>query len=664
MTTLTNTYYQGDTASVYYISRDIDASPIENVTVSFTLYDSLGNISYLSGNLTTNSYGTLSPLPSFDIPSDSPLGTYTLRSHSTYYDSVANETLETEVNHTFEVYSRTVTVTGIFADIETAVVWYPPLPGYPTPIIKFGILVYNGEGEPVDPDYINLTIYKPDDNLCFSTTMSSMTKQATGFYIEDRSFICADSITPTGMYLAVVNVTQGSFNTMKLKAFRVAQGGPYDVRIQLLETEVEQGGVLDYVMIIENKGELRQDVHVSYWYSRAGSSVRYGNWSEYVLTPPLTNESFTRSMNIGSSQTMGSYLLFAEVAYDSAQPSLIVNSTFSIVGAVSPPTTIITYGEGVSPYVTGAAPTPTAPLVAGLMISRYNNNISLARDVTILESIVVNNTGQTSLNNVSLFLVGVPVSWYNITPVSYRTLAEGSSTVFVITMRAPRNADVTTYRASLIATSGVVSDTKNIEVSVFRSLEDLLKDDLRKIRKELQDLEVDTRVAEIENKDTTNVELLIDEIHAQIELAEDYLEEGDLEQASSNIANAKNLLEKAKDMLDRLEVIKVRGFMLPLWAIILILVGIAIAVFLVLYFKRKKVQKMLRPWIVPFGKLTDAVKLKKAPEEDMAKEKEKIERMLKVLEKEREEGIISVGAYREMKKSLEKKLESVKKKIK
>ena len=73
-------------------------------------------------------------------------------------------------------------------------------------------------------------------------------------------------------------------------------------------------------------------------------------------------------------------------------------------------------------------------------------------------------------------------------------------------------------------------------------------------------------------------------------------------------------------------------------------------------------KKLVRPWVIPFGKLADSVKGKKTPEKDIEKEKERIERMINVLEKERKEGIISASAYREMKKSLERKLKEVNKK--
>jgi len=664
-TTLTNVYYQGDTATIYYIARDIDRNGVINVTTSFIVYDSQGNITYISSNFTTNGYGTIYPAPIFGLTSDAPLGDYTLNSQSSYYDSITNKTLEVQKNYTFEVYSRTVTVTGIFADLETAVVWYPPLPGYPTPIIRFGILIYNGEGAPVDPDYMNLSLYKPDGHLCFSDTMANMDKEATGYYTYQRSFICTDLITPTGMYLAVLNATQTSFETLKLKAFRVAQGGPYDIRLNLLENEVEQGDVLDYVIVIENKGEVTQDVFVEYWISPIGQNRTDAYWSEWVLTPALTDQSFTRTLEIPLGQPIGNHLMWARVSYDATQPSLVVNSSFTVLTRVSPPTTRPPSYPPYPYYPTGAvpAPRPTEEIQAGIMITKYKRNISLARDVTIIESVVVNNTGQIDLNNVSLFIIGVPTTWFNITPQVYKTLPEGESTVFVITFRAPKNAEATTFDASLLATSGVVSDEKVVKITVFKSLEELLREELRRLKIELQELEVDTKVAKIEDKDTSNVELLIEEIKLQLSLAEDNIERGNLEEASSNLGNARNLLEKAKDLLDKLEIMKVRIF-LPLWIIIAIIITLALIVFVIVFLRRAKAKKKLRPWIIPFGKVADSVKGKKITKEDLLREKERIERMLNILEREKEEGIISVAAHKEMRKSLESKLEKLEKKLK
>jgi uncharacterized membrane protein len=667
VSTFSDKYYQGDTGSIYYVVRNITNNPVPNVTVNFTIQSSQGNITYLSPNLQTNSDGTLNPLPSFSVYSDAPLGNYTLISFSKYFDSVVNKSLEIQKNYTFQVLSRTVSVTGLFADLETAVVWYPPVAGYPTPEIKFGILTYNGEGKPVDPDFMNLTVYRPDGFLYFSDTMPNMKKQLTGYYTYERAML---SDTPTGMYLAVVNATQDQFQTLKLKAFRVAKGGPYDVRLNLFENEITQGDYLDFEIIIENKGEVSQDVYVEYWVSSENKSYYYA--SEAVLTPALANQSFTRSAYIYPNQELGTYLLNVKVSYDSSQPPILVNSTFIVVAKVipTPPPTYPTYPTypyvPITPYLpipTGAipTPTPTEKMLASILISRYNSNISLAREFTKMESVVVDNTGQTDLNNVSLWLLGIPTNWFNITPEIYRNLAKKNSTVFVITFNIPRNAILGDYRATLIATSGIVSDQRTVKITIFESVEELLKEEIKKLKEDLQNLQVDTKVAEREGKDVSNILTIIDEIKSQINLAEENLENRKTEDALANVANAKNLIDKAIDLLNQLEIMKIRGVVPPSWVIFIIVILIAIVSLYVLS-KKKKVP-VLRPWTIPLGKIVDVVKGKKVSREEIIKEREKLLRMLEVLEKEKDEKIISIGAYMEMKRNIEKKLSKIEEKI-
>jgi phosphopantothenate synthetase len=59
-----------------------------------------------------------------------------------------------------------------------------------------------------------------------------------------------------------------------------------------------------------------------------------------------------------------------------------------------------------------------------------------------------------------------------------------------------------------------------------------------------------------------------------------------------------------------------------------------------------------------------AKKVEVEVKQDLIREKEKLLRMLEVLEKERSEGIISLAAYTEMKKSIEERLEKIEKKLK
>jgi len=658
-TTLADKYFQGDSGSIFYLVRNNSGYGIPNVATNFTIMNSQQNITYVSSNFSTNFDGTITPMPTFSTSSDSSVGNYSLLSSSFYFDSIANKTFQIQKNSTFQVLSRTVTVTGLFADMETAVVWYP------VNNMTFGILVYNGEGRPVDPTSMNLTVYDPVNSLYLTVNMSQMTKQAVGYYSYAKA-MGAD--TPSGMFLAVLNVGQGDFQTMKLKAFRVAHGGPYDVLITLLKNEVPQGGYLDFVLNIENKGEVSQDVTVQYWVSSLNNTY-FKSASESRETLALSNQSFTMNVPIYSTQPLGNYFLNVRVTYDPVQSPILVNSSFIVVSPVNVTTGTTTFvtvpysisGAAVAGTVTATSPTPEK--LPKISISSYNSNISLARGFSGIESIVVNNTGDFDLHNVSLMVVGIPTDWFSITPDIYRTLQKGNSTIFIINFNIPKNVSAGSYGATLVASSAETLDQKKVTLTVFESLEELLKQELQKLKDDFQELQVDTKVAEREGKDVSAISIFINEIKTQIDSAEENLANHKATDALNNVSNARNLILKARDLLNKLSIAKVQAFVLPLWSIFVILIIVIAAVVSVFLWKKKKVPT-LRPWIVSLGKSIDLIRKKKTvSQEDIQNERQKLLRMLEVLEKEKDEKIISLSAYKEMKKTIEKKLASIEGKI-
>ncbi|HLC58893.1 MAG TPA: NEW3 domain-containing protein, partial [archaeon] len=207
--TLTNSYYQGDTGSIYYRVTNLTGTPQENITANFTIRNPQGNMTYLSGNFLTNSDGNILPLPTFSLSDDTLVGNYTLTTYTSIFDSLANTSIAKQTNYTFQVLSKTITVSGLFADIETAVVWYP------NNVMKLSMLVYNGEGKPVDPTSATLIVYDPAGNVYFSVVLNQLTKVSVGYYTYNFAM---PSTTANGMYLAQANVTQDTFNTLKLKA--------------------------------------------------------------------------------------------------------------------------------------------------------------------------------------------------------------------------------------------------------------------------------------------------------------------------------------------------------------------------------------------------------------------------------------------------------------
>ncbi len=658
VSTLSDKYYQGDSGSIYYSVKDANDQPLPNVNVTFSIENSNKNITF-QATYTSNQDGMIYPLPSFSLPSDSPLGTYNLISDSEYVDAESQTVSRVQKNSSFQVLSRTVTVTGLFADIETAVVWYPEN------IMKFGILVYNGEGRPVDPTSMNLTVYDPAGNLYFSASLSQMTKQATGLYLYSYAM---PANTPSGMFLAVVNATQGEFNTLKLKAFRVARGGPYDLWLELFEYEVRQGDYLDFLMTVENKGEVSQDVYLEWWVSSENDT--YFSGSGWAYTPALSNQTITQQAYIFTTQPLGTYDLNVRMTYDTVQPPLTAKATFVVLPKELLPPNItypnITYPVYVPSYptVTPAPvpiPTPAAVLPADISIISYNSNISLVRGMKKTESVIVKNTGISDLKNISIFLFGIPTSWFTIVPDSVSILPPDNTTVFLINFDVPKNALPGEYKVTLTAFSGVVSDSKPVVVTVYESLEELLKKEIEKLKEDAKVLEREISIAEKEGKNVTGVLSYLDEINKQIAQAEENLANNKTEDAIANVATAKTLIEKARDLLFKLQPPTVeRVFLIPFWLIWLIPIIIACIIVALLIRKKGVPSIKIKPVLPMPVKKVEEVEVK----QDLIKEKEKLLRMLEVLEKERKEGIISLAAYTEMKKSIEEKLEKIEKKLK
>jgi uncharacterized membrane protein len=659
MSTLSGSYYQGDTGSIFYVVRDVNNTGVSNVNVTFTVKDPNQNVSY-SAKFTSDEEGTISPLPSFFIASDAPVGVYTLISNSTFFDDVVNKTVKIVKNTTFQVLSRAISVVGLFADLETAVVWYPDN------VMRFGILVYNGEGKPTDPTSMNLTVYDPAENLYFSASMQQMTKETTGFYTYKYAMPAS---TASGMYLAVLNATQDEFQTMKLKSFRVAHGGPYDLFLQLFEHEVQQGDYLDFAIIIENKGEVSQDVYLEWWVSSGNDTYYYE--SGWVYTPSLSNQTITKQAYIFSDQALGTYTLNVRMTYDNVQPPISANTTFTVLASelippnITYPPVTVSYPSAPTYTPPALAPMPkvTERIAADISIIRYTHNITLARGSKKIESVVVKNTGEVDLNNVSIFILGIPTSWFNITPGTYKTLQPDSSSIFLIEFNIPENVEVGEYVVNITVFSGVIADQKYVTITIFRSLEELMRDEIMKLRRDLQTLEEDMEEVKREGKDVSGVLLFIDEIKTQISLAEENLKKNNTDDALTNVETAKNLMNRAKTLLTQIEFMKVeRVFAIPLWILLLVVIVATSFSVLLVFLNRRKGFPTIRPYIVPLGRVAEKAKEKKTKEE-LIKEREKLLRMLEVLEKEKKEGLISKVAYREMKENIQSKLAKINKKL-
>jgi len=647
-------YYQGSTGSIYYTLTDVLGNGLPDANVTITLKDPLGNLVY-TDIFVTGSTGQILPIPTFTLTNDANTGFYNLTADMVFYDSVFNETLVYYDNMSFNLQAgSTGGGGGLTADVDTAVVWYPDN------IMRFE-LWFSYAGNVTEPDNITLLVYNPADQLYINITKEDLNNTSAGLYHYKYAMPIN---TASGYYRAVLTATKDGFVSQKVKPFRVAKGGPYDVRVMIIPPyEVPLMDYVNFEIYIENMGEVTQDVYLDYWVS-SGNETYYYN-SEAVLTPVGVNVTILRNAYIFSNQILGLTTLTVKATYDNVQAPIISTDTFNVIDEsfVIPPPPVI------PPYTPPASRRPTNPddsdvypseeLVGEIFeidIENYNHEINIVRGWTDISGVRVKNTGVDVLHNITLQLSGIASSWFKITPDIYEEMPSENSTLFIIELIIPGDALPGIYPFTLTATSKESSIDKTGRIVIFTSIEDLIKEDIMNLKIELDKLEADARFSERIGKNISSIWDLFDQVKSQLVLAEDNLNKKSFDEALQNIQIVSGLLKRIRTILeysskfidvDDSESIWIMG----LKALIVLFIIASISVWWMRNHQKLKLKPLNYYLKKPLNKLDIDEKKR-----DFAERKIKTERVLKLLEIEFEEGIIGSNAYDELKKLNEGKL--------
>ncbi len=650
LSTGASTYYQGREGFVNFVARDNNSIPLQNANVTFTIWNPNALVIYNS-TFQTDQSGSIFPLPIFTITSDATLGVYNLSAFCSYNDTTVNHVINETKNTSFEVlYSSGFE--GLFADLETDVVWYP------NSIMNFSVMVYDASGMPVDPDSINLTVYDPANNIYltvrFNATNTSQ-RRTTGWYTYSHAMGVG---TATGVYFGVVNVSKGSMKTMRVKAFKVSAGGPYDVEVTPLEDEVYLQDFFDFEILIKNMGEVGQDVDVEYWVASADNRTwYYKNFTVYVDS--FENKTLIKSAYIYASQSLGTHVINVKVTYDLIQSPITSSATFEVVQR--PP---------VTPPAPGPPPAPPTeiPPAYSLLISEYPHDVNIVRGWELFYTVKVNNTGEGALTNVSLILIGIPSPWFEIEPNIIENLSVGNTTIFKLTFKIPLNAPTIGYTPELIVSSAEdAGDTKKINLTIFKSQYELIKNEIKKLEDEYDALEKETALAERYGKNVTRVLSILESIRTHIEQAEANLKNESYTLALENTEAAWDLIERAKNELAAIEpyIVVIREEGLPLWQIIIMVAVLIVSAFTLFFFWKRKIYTRLElkehlMRMRDIAKLIRREHVMRKPE--LQAERDKILKVIELLNRERKEGVITEKTYKELIKRNKEKLRDIEKK--
>ncbi len=516
--------------------------------------------------------------------------------------------------------------------------------------LRVSALVYDAQNPVfgIDPDEITIMFYRTSEQFglsyWFNVTKNSMTRNSKGFYSYSRNI---NSSILEGNYLAIMNVSYNSLQKSDITAFRIASAGPFDVSVRSLKSTVSPGEDLTFEINITNAGATDDfDANVTYWIDdgsnyRSSSSVRV-----FAGTTTILGKIF----NILYDEPGGVHVLRVSVAYSSITSPATAETTFTVTEAVTTTTSPAAGG--------GVTPTTIAKEITKIDIIDYPKEVEVERGWMKYANLKVNNTGSTVLNNIKLSIEGVPSDWLEITPEQIKYLMHDAYENFSLRLAVPVTAKPGNYPINLTVTSKATTSVSSI-IRVFSSNAELILFNLETIRNRLSELENATLKAERAGRNVTAIMNMLYEIKDMIRIAEKYTVMNDYDTALAMIRTIKDMLDRAGTELEISQIIVSRPLETSYLLLIIIIIVILIVVIYWLNKRMKLFEKSMKQYIFETKRLVVGRKTVA----ELQKEKDSIEKMLKILKREYDEGLISKNSYEELKNKNEKRLYEIEKKI-
>jgi len=638
---MSDSYYRGETGSIYYRARDASGSPIKGVETILSIKDP-NQIHIFNSSYETDPGGYIVPLPQFIITSDATIGDYNLTSVSSYYDEEGSELVNDTSNYTFSVSEKVGMLTlDLQAPFEVAT----------GEDLQVSATVTDGTKN-IDVDSAVASLFDPVDNQIL--TDSPMTRVDIGKYVRNYTTSASSN---QGNWKWTVTIVNGTNNISK-DIFERLIGGPLDVRdITIVDNTIPD---LEISVVVENTGEATFDVYVEWNLTRTDTGEMLDAGLDTVRIDG--NSEVTHTIYPNNIDYVGEVKITFIAFYSGTEKAGAYDIFNTQVGV-----TTTTVGPGPGPPGPPAPPTePVTPGpigVANIEIVEYPQEIAVERGWVKYPSVIVNNTGELSLRDVVLSITGIPSSWFTIEPVKVGLLPVGDSAIFNIKLEVPISAEATEYYGMIKVDSSQASDERMFVLMVFESREELLDYEIKKLKKEIQDFELEVERAKEDGKDVSEVERLLEEAKNQVSFAEDYLLRKMYDDCLESVFVARSLLDRAKYALSVAPYIE--RVLLPMWLMVILIV-LAVAVVVVFIWLKKfkiDISRIVRPSMKEVKEVAAEVKEKQPEREALEAERDKIKRMLRLLKSELNEGIISKKAYNELNFRNEAKLAEVETKL-
>ncbi|MCD6274588.1 MAG: hypothetical protein J7J15_00985, partial [Candidatus Aenigmarchaeota archaeon] len=308
-----------------------------------------------------------------------------------------------------------------------------------------------------------------------------------------------------------------------------------------IEGEVLRGDKLNFKLLIQNMGEVSQDVSLDYWISK-DDEIYASVYGEAIFVGAGSNRTLYRSLPIYSNQPSGKYFLNVKLTYSDTQPSIYTNKTFLVNSASSSP-------------ASSSSSIPSAPMVVSPVVAASQPIFKLDLIKIIPEELLVEkgdtryilmeikNSGNQDLHKISAKIDKIK-DWFK-TVGEIELLEPGATGHLIGKFDIPEDAERETYSINLSVFSEETKKERIYNITVVGSKKELLEIKINKIKEALRGLK--SRAAELnaQGLDIENGVELLERSHELISIAERDVEEQKYLEATEMLEEARNLMEEA-----------------------------------------------------------------------------------------------------------------------
>jgi hypothetical protein len=203
------------------------------------------------------------------------------------------------------------------------------------------------------------------------------------------------------------------------------------------------------------------------------------------------------------------------------------------------------------------------------------SDFDLVQGTNLSKSVVVKNTGNKTLNNVTLSLSGV--SWYTVSPPRVDQLLRNNEYNFTVTFSPPADATAASYQVTATASSAEISSSKTFNVKVNLSeanVQAQLIPDLNNYTSQLDSAESDTAKLESRGLNISAVKDLLASARSKLAEAKAFIDSKDYASAARLVDEAKSLVAQASAKMIEIEE-NSRFKIDPMWIVYgLVMIGI------------------------------------------------------------------------------------------